>query len=111
MATATTTSNRLDVYTRVTNRIVEELENGVLPWMKPWNAEHAAGRITRPLRHNGEAYKGINILMLSIGASNDTTRWRFKRYHFSHWCLNHPKVVPFDALFFGLGPGWRFGTF
>lgn len=60
----TTTAKRLDVYTRVTNRIVEELEKGVRPWLKPWNAEHAAGRITRPLRHNGERYHGINILML-----------------------------------------------
>jgi antirestriction protein ArdC len=32
--------------------------------MKPWNAEHAAGRISRPLRFNGEPYSGINILML-----------------------------------------------
>lgn len=60
----TTTINRTDVYTRVTNRIVEELERGVRPWLKPWNAEHAAGRITRPLRYNGERYHGINILML-----------------------------------------------
>ena len=66
MSTATTT--RIDVYTRVTNRIIEELEQGVRPWHKPWNAEHAAGRITRPLRFNGEAYKGINILMLWASA-------------------------------------------
>ena len=32
--------------------------------MKPWNAEHAAGRITRPLRHNGTPYRGMNILLL-----------------------------------------------
>jgi antirestriction protein ArdC len=32
--------------------------------MKPWNVEHAAGRITRPLRHNGIPYKGINVVML-----------------------------------------------
>ena len=55
---------RVDVYTRVTNRIVEQLSNGVKPWLKPWNAEHAAGRITRPLRSNGEPYRGINVLML-----------------------------------------------
>ncbi|MEW8050410.1 MAG: zincin-like metallopeptidase domain-containing protein [Candidatus Thiodiazotropha sp.] len=55
---------RQDVYTRVTDKIVADLEQGVRPWMKPWNAEHAAGRITRPLRHNGHAYNGINILML-----------------------------------------------
>jgi len=36
--------------------------------MKPWNAEHAAGRITRPLRHNGQPYSGINILMLWASA-------------------------------------------
>ena len=55
---------RQDVYTRVTDRIVADLEKGVRSWMKPWNAEHAAGKITRPLRHNGTPYSGINILML-----------------------------------------------
>ena len=53
-----------DVYQSVTDRIVSSLEQGVRPWMKPWNAEHAAGRITRPLRANGIAYQGINVLML-----------------------------------------------
>lgn len=62
--TTTTKNDRVDVYTRVTNRIVESLERGVRPWLQPWNAEHAAGRITRPLRHSGEPYKGINVLML-----------------------------------------------
>jgi antirestriction protein ArdC len=66
MTTKTTT--RTDIYTRVTNQIVEQLERGVRPWLKPWNAEHAAGRITRPLRHNSEPYKGINILMLWAAA-------------------------------------------
>jgi antirestriction protein ArdC len=55
---------RGDVYTRVTNKIIADLEKGVRPWLKPWNAEHAAGRITRPLRSNGLPYKGINVLML-----------------------------------------------
>ena len=58
------TKNRVDVYTRVTSHIVAQLEQGVRPWFKPWNAENAAGRITRPLRHNGLPYNGINILML-----------------------------------------------
>jgi antirestriction protein ArdC len=55
---------RTDVYSRITNRIIADLEQGVRPWMKPWNAEHAAGRITRPLRHNGIPYRGINVVML-----------------------------------------------
>lgn len=53
-----------DVYTRVTERIIADLEKGVRTWMKPWNAEHAAGRINRPLRNNGTPYRGINILLL-----------------------------------------------
>lgn len=53
-----------DVYQRVTDQIVAALEQGVRPWVKPWSAEHAAGRITRPLRANGVPYRGINILML-----------------------------------------------
>jgi antirestriction protein ArdC len=58
------TATRADVYSRVTAKIIADLERGVRPWFKPWNAEHAAGRITRPLRANGQAYKGINVLML-----------------------------------------------
>jgi antirestriction protein ArdC len=48
----------------VTAKIVEDLEQGVRPWLRPWNAEHAAGRITRPLRGNGIPYRGINVVML-----------------------------------------------
>ena len=39
-------SERQDIYARITDHIVAFLEQGVRPWMKPWNAEHAAGRIT-----------------------------------------------------------------
>ena len=55
---------KADVYQRVTNRIIASLETGIRPWTKPWNGEHAAGRITRPLRGNGVPYQGINVLML-----------------------------------------------
>src|SRR5262245_6064000 len=53
-----------DVYTRVTAKIVSSLEQGVRPWIKPWSGENAAARISRPLRHDGTPYSGINILML-----------------------------------------------
>jgi antirestriction protein ArdC len=65
-------SNRADVYTSVTDRIINDLERGVRPWLKPWNAEHAAGRISRPLRFNGERYSGINVLTLWAEAES---RW------------------------------------
>jgi antirestriction protein ArdC len=61
-------TERKDVYSRITAEIVEYLENGVRPWIRPWNAEHAAGRITRPLRHNGQPYSGINVLSLWMAA-------------------------------------------
>ncbi len=60
--------SRKDIYQSVTDSIISQLEQGVRPWLKPWNAEHAAGRITRPLRHNEEPYHGINILMLWASA-------------------------------------------
>ena len=53
-----------DAYSRITGKIIADLEQGVRPWMRPWSAEHAAGRITRPLRHNGIPYQGINVVML-----------------------------------------------
>ena len=61
-------TERQDVYTRITTTIVADLEKGVRPWLKPWNAAHTDGRITPPLRHNGLPYSGINILMLWASA-------------------------------------------
>jgi antirestriction protein ArdC len=61
-------TERQDIYTRITSKIVASLEAGVRPWVKPWSGENAAGRITRPLRHNGMPYSGINILMLWASA-------------------------------------------
>ena len=55
---------RTDIYQRITDQIVAELEKGVRPWTTPWTVEHSAGRITRPLRGNGVVYQGINVLML-----------------------------------------------
>ncbi len=55
---------RSDVYQRITDKIVQDLVQGVRPLMQPWSAEHAAGRIVRPRRFNGLPYNGINVLML-----------------------------------------------
>ena len=74
----TTSTARPDVYRRITDTIITELEQGVRPWLKPWNAEHAAGRITRPLRHNGIPYQGINVVMLWSAAVT-------KGYRASRW--------------------------
>jgi antirestriction protein ArdC len=61
---ASTQSNtvRQDVYTRVTQKIVADLESGVRTWMKPWTGGEAS--FSLPLRHCGTPYRGINILLL-----------------------------------------------
>lgn len=57
-------SNKPDIYTRITDAIIAQLEQGVRPWHKPWAAGHIAGPVSRPLRYNGKPYSGINIIML-----------------------------------------------
>ncbi|GAA4161877.1 ArdC family protein [Shinella granuli] len=55
---------RVDIYAKITEKILAQLGEGVRPWVQPWRAGNAAGRITRPLRHNGEPYSGMNVLLL-----------------------------------------------
>ena len=63
-----TDTQRQDIYSRITDQIVGALEQGVKPWTQPWNAGHAAGPVSRPLRFNGEGYCGINVLTLWASA-------------------------------------------
>lgn len=53
-----------DLYTTVTTQIIADLETGVRPWTRPWEAAHAAGPVSRPLRHSLEPYSGINVVLL-----------------------------------------------
>lgn len=57
-----------DAYTRITARIVADLERGVRPWCRPWGGEGLGARITRPRRANGKPYSGINTLLLWLEA-------------------------------------------
>ncbi|MGR9355118.1 ArdC family protein [Rhizobium leguminosarum] len=59
-----TNEQRVDVYARITDKIIAALNEGVRPWVQPWNNKHLAGRVSRPSRHNGEPYSGINVLLL-----------------------------------------------
>jgi antirestriction protein ArdC len=53
-----------DIYTTITNQIIQDLERGELTWRKPWSDQNLAGRVTRPLRWNNIPYTGINTIML-----------------------------------------------
>ena len=59
-----TTQPRIDVYARVTAKIIADLEQGVRTWQRPWNAANATGNIIRPLRATGQPYRGVNVLLL-----------------------------------------------
>jgi antirestriction protein ArdC len=58
-----TTNNRRDLYQHVTTRIIDDLERGVRPWLKPWSAANVGSSIL-PRRHNGIPYQGVNVLLL-----------------------------------------------
>lgn len=54
-----------DVYEIVTARVIDALEQGVVPWHQPWKAKGQA----RPLSlSTGKPYRGINVWTLAITA-------------------------------------------
>ena len=53
-----------DIYQSITDKIVEQLAQGVRPWLKPWSTDAMAGHVVLPLRHNGIPYRGVNVLAL-----------------------------------------------
>lgn len=53
-------SGSIDVYREVTERIIECLERGTLPWVRPWNAGVAINA------SSGRAYRGVNILTTAL---------------------------------------------
>ena len=69
---------KTDIYQKVTDKIIADLEQGELSWLKPWSSGNLEGKITKPLRHNGMPYNGINILMLwgaSVEAGYLSSYW------------------------------------
>ncbi len=59
----TMTTIRTDIHPTVTAATIARREAETRPWCEPWNAKHAAGRITRPLHYDGTPYRGINVLV------------------------------------------------
>ncbi|MWC45635.1 ArdC family protein [Sphingomonas carotinifaciens] len=58
----------------ITNTIIDKLEAGVRPWVKPWRP----GLGGRPLRATGEPYRGINCFWLWLcaeGAGYHSRTW------------------------------------
>jgi len=55
---------RRDIYAEVTDRIVESLEAGVAPWVRPWRSLGASGDLRNG--SSGHAYSGINVMLLGL---------------------------------------------
>lgn len=58
---------RPDIHARITHQILVQLEAGVRPWTQPWKA---GAFVSRPLRHDGTPYSGINVILLWAEAAN-----------------------------------------
>lgn len=58
------THPRVDVYQRVTDKIIRDLEQGTRSWIKPWTPSSGQAVPARPLRHDGTPYRGVNVLIL-----------------------------------------------
>src|SRR5258708_2189634 len=56
-----------NVYQIITDRIVESLSKGVVPWRKPWRTETPRNVIS------GKEYRGVNVLLL--GSSPFESPW------------------------------------
>lgn len=62
MDTNNTSSTKLDVYEMVTNRIIELLEAGTVPWQQPWSDSGVPMNLI-----SKRPYRGINLwLLLSL---------------------------------------------
>ena len=71
-----------DIYQEVTDRIIEALKQGVMPWIKPWSA---GVRPISPFPSNavtGRSYRGVNILLLWAEA-------RLRGYEQDRWLTYH----------------------
>lgn len=60
----TATISQPDIYARITQKIIEDLEKGQFTWRKPWSSDTLSLNVCRPLRWNNIPYTGINTVML-----------------------------------------------
>jgi antirestriction protein ArdC len=64
-----------DIYTEVSARILQELERGALPWVKPWSA--TAGQNTPCNAVTNRPYSGCNVILLWLARERGWPTPRF----------------------------------
>ncbi|AFO71643.1 antirestriction protein [Caulobacter phage Ccr2] len=67
---ASTETVKVDLYQKITDKIITALDAGVRPWLKPWSAPGgaSAGMAIYPRRVTGQRYTGINVVLLWAAA-------------------------------------------
>jgi antirestriction protein ArdC len=70
------TTNKIDIYTEVTNRIIEKLETGCIPWIKPWDTENTLDKNIK----TGREYNGINRIILGMSGYQSNVWASFKQW-------------------------------
>ncbi|MET3780788.1 antirestriction protein ArdC [Brevundimonas sp. 1080] len=55
-----------DLHAEITAQIIQCLETGARPWMRPWNS----GPAVRPIRFDSTPYHGVNVLLLWLQAQH-----------------------------------------
>jgi len=66
---------KVDSYQVITDRIVEALEQGVAPWVCPWDRALGLPRNG----HSSHLYRGINIMLLWASGQTDPRWYTYKQ--------------------------------
>ena len=76
-----------DIYAEITNRLIAEMEKGIIPWRKPWQAAGAAISHT-----SGKPYSLLNqMLLCRAGESSITMKPAATPSMASLWTLPSPR--------------------
>lgn len=63
----------MKVYEIITDQIIKKLEDGIIPWKKPWKNASPMNFVTK------KAYRGINVLLLGLTEFNSPYWLSFKQ--------------------------------
>src|SRR2546421_531235 len=72
-----TRMSRSDVYQIITDRIMDLLSKGTVPWHRPWSDAKTDGT-PRNLK-SGKAYRGVNVFMLNCAGFSSPYFVTFKQ--------------------------------
>lgn len=97
---------RTDIHQQVTDKIIQQLEAGTIPWQRPWNAPDERPFAIPQNYTTGKQYQGINIVLLWFAAMENqftTDEWgSFKQWQSKKECIRKGEkgsmIVYYDML-------------